>query len=161
MFLFPLTQLLSWNNFWYYSVLCFVQASNLIYFLGERYGIYPILPVYNSFLGACAKLHSMVHANLCLDLMDSRMVGKNEVTYTELLKVRGVDLLLLLCSRGHSFSTIWAWEEFFIPLIYLLIFFFFNFILEGLFCSVLPIAFVHNFPYHADSFLSISSGLYF
>ncbi|ESR34481.1 hypothetical protein CICLE_v10004328mg [Citrus x clementina] len=63
------------------------EASNLIYFLGERYGIYPILPVYNSFLGACAKLHSMVHANLCLDLMDSRMVGKNEVTYTELLKL--------------------------------------------------------------------------
>ncbi|KAJ4717572.1 Pentatricopeptide repeat [Melia azedarach] len=63
------------------------EASNLINFLGESHGIYPILPVYNCFLGACARMQSMIHANLCLELMDSKMVGKNEVTYTELLKL--------------------------------------------------------------------------
>jgi len=67
--------------------LVFFQAYNLINFLGERHGIYPILSVYNGFLRACAKMRSIVHANQCLDLMEHRMVGKNEVTYSELLKV--------------------------------------------------------------------------
>ncbi|XP_059459556.1 pentatricopeptide repeat-containing protein At1g76280-like isoform X7 [Corylus avellana] len=63
------------------------EAYNLINFLGERHGIYPILSVYNGFLRACAKMRSIVHANQCLDLMEHRMVGKNEVTYSELLKL--------------------------------------------------------------------------
>jgi pentatricopeptide repeat protein len=67
--------------------LVFFQAYNLVIFFGERHGIYPILSVYNGFLRACAKMRSIVHANQCLDLMEHRMVGKNEVTYSELLKV--------------------------------------------------------------------------
>lgn len=67
--------------------LVFFQAYNLINFLGEKHGIYPILSVCNGFLRACAKMQSIVHANQCLDLMEHRMVGKNEVTYSELLKV--------------------------------------------------------------------------
>lgn len=63
------------------------EAFNLINFLGERQGIYPILSVYNSFLGACAKMRNIFHANQCLDLMERQMVGKNEVTYSELLKL--------------------------------------------------------------------------
>lgn len=63
------------------------EAYNLINFLGEKHGIYPILSVYNGFLRACAKMQSIVHANQCLDLMEHRMVGKNEVTYSELLKL--------------------------------------------------------------------------
>ncbi|KAM7490414.1 hypothetical protein LguiA_033335 [Lonicera macranthoides] len=62
------------------------QAFNLVSSLGENPDIYHILPMYNNFLGACAQTHSMYHANNCLDLMELRMVGKNEVTYTELLK---------------------------------------------------------------------------
>lgn len=69
------------------AFLCFMQAFNLINFLGKNHGMYPILPMYNCFLGACAKMQSMIHANLCLELMESQMVGKNEITYTELLKV--------------------------------------------------------------------------
>ena len=80
-------QLLSWNKFWYCFVLLFVQASKLINFLGEWHDIYLILPMYNCFWGACAKLRGIVHANLCLDLMHSHVVGKNEVSDTELLKV--------------------------------------------------------------------------
>lgn len=68
-----------------------VQALNLINFLGESLGIYPLLCIYNSFLGACAETQSIGHANQCLDLMDRRMVGKNEVTYSELLKVSKID----------------------------------------------------------------------
>ncbi|KAJ0025546.1 hypothetical protein Pint_09254 [Pistacia integerrima] len=63
------------------------EAFNLINFLGKSHGMYPILPMYNCFLGACAKMQSMIHANLCLELMETQMVGKNEITYTELLKV--------------------------------------------------------------------------
>lgn len=63
------------------------EAFKLINFLGESHGIYPILPTCNSFLRACAKMQSIVHANQCLDLMEQQMVGKNEVTYSELLKL--------------------------------------------------------------------------
>ncbi|KAL5557746.1 hypothetical protein UlMin_033957 [Ulmus minor] len=63
------------------------EAFNLINYLGEGHGIYPFLSIYNCFLGTCSKMQCMGHANQCLDLMDSRMVGKNEVTYSELLKL--------------------------------------------------------------------------
>ncbi|XP_048444515.1 pentatricopeptide repeat-containing protein At1g76280 isoform X1 [Pyrus x bretschneideri] len=62
------------------------EAFKLINFLGESQGIYPVLPIYNSFLRACAKMQSMINANQCLDLMEHQMAGKNEVTYSELLK---------------------------------------------------------------------------
>ncbi|KAI5341759.1 hypothetical protein L3X38_009634 [Prunus dulcis] len=63
------------------------EAFKLINFLGEIPGIYPVLPIYNSFLRACAKMQSIKNANQCLDLMERQMVGKNEVTYSELLKL--------------------------------------------------------------------------
>ncbi|CAB4268093.1 unnamed protein product [Prunus armeniaca] len=63
------------------------EAFKLINFLGESPGIYPVLPIYNSFLRACAKMQSIKNANQCLDLMEHQMVGKNEVTYSELLKL--------------------------------------------------------------------------
>ncbi|GAV63461.1 PPR domain-containing protein/PPR_2 domain-containing protein/PPR_3 domain-containing protein [Cephalotus follicularis] len=62
------------------------EASNLMSFLGGH-GISPMLPVYNSFLKACAKMRSILHANQCLDLMEHRAVGRNEVTYNEILKL--------------------------------------------------------------------------
>lgn len=65
----------------------FFQASNLINFLGEGSSTPPNLRVYNYVLGACTKVQNLVHANLCLELMESRVVGKNEITYTQLLKV--------------------------------------------------------------------------
>ncbi|KAK3006304.1 hypothetical protein RJ639_016858 [Escallonia herrerae] len=63
------------------------EAFNLLSIVGENADIYPILPMYNNFLGACAQMHSFHHANKCLDLMEQRLVGKNEVTYIELLKL--------------------------------------------------------------------------
>lgn len=63
------------------------QAFGLINFLAESHVMFPILPVYNCFLRTCAKRQSTVHVSQCLDLMDHRMVGKNEATYSELLKV--------------------------------------------------------------------------
>ena len=43
-------------------------------------------------------MQSAIHANQCLDLMERRMVGKNEITYSELLKVckNSVDLDFLI-----------------------------------------------------------------
>ncbi|XP_048331693.1 pentatricopeptide repeat-containing protein At1g76280 isoform X2 [Ziziphus jujuba] len=61
------------------------EALNFINLLGD--GISQISPIYNSFLGACAKMQNSTHANKCLDLMEQRLVGKNEVTYIQLLKL--------------------------------------------------------------------------
>uniref|UniRef100_A0A6N2MBK0 Pentacotripeptide-repeat region of PRORP domain-containing protein n=1 Tax=Salix viminalis TaxID=40686 RepID=A0A6N2MBK0_SALVM len=62
------------------------EASNMIDFIGESHGIYPTLPVYNTFLGACSEMSRADYADQCLQLMERRMVGKDEVTYTMLLK---------------------------------------------------------------------------
>ncbi|KAF3445911.1 hypothetical protein FNV43_RR11088 [Rhamnella rubrinervis] len=62
------------------------KAFNFINFIGESHGISQILPNCNIFLGACAKIRSLNHAHKCLDLMEHQLVGKNEVTYKELLK---------------------------------------------------------------------------
>ncbi|XP_038691234.1 pentatricopeptide repeat-containing protein At1g76280 isoform X3 [Tripterygium wilfordii] len=63
------------------------EAFNLINILGESHSICGILPVYNSFLRACAKMRSIIHANQCLHVMEQRMVGKNESTYPELVEL--------------------------------------------------------------------------
>ncbi|KAG7587233.1 Pentatricopeptide repeat [Arabidopsis thaliana x Arabidopsis arenosa] len=63
------------------------KASEFIHAVGEDDSISPILPVYNYFLGACAKTRSVYHASKCLELMDQRRVGKNEITYAALLKL--------------------------------------------------------------------------
>ncbi|OMP03083.1 hypothetical protein CCACVL1_02610 [Corchorus capsularis] len=62
------------------------EACNLIKFLGENHGMHPRMSIFNYFLGACAKMQSVNHANQCLDLMERRRAGKNEITYLELLK---------------------------------------------------------------------------
>ncbi|MBA0550393.1 hypothetical protein Golob_021344 [Gossypium lobatum] len=63
------------------------EACKFMKFLRENHGTYPLLPVYNCFLGACAKMKSITHANQCLDLMELQRVGKNEITYSVLLKL--------------------------------------------------------------------------
>ncbi|XP_010428682.1 PREDICTED: pentatricopeptide repeat-containing protein At1g76280-like isoform X2 [Camelina sativa] len=63
------------------------KASEFIHSVGEDDGIFPVLPTYNYFLGACAKTRSGYHASKCLELMDQRRVGKNEITYAALLKL--------------------------------------------------------------------------
>ncbi|PPS00745.1 hypothetical protein GOBAR_AA19919 [Gossypium barbadense] len=63
------------------------EACKFMKFLRENHGTYPLLPVYNCFLGACAKMKSVIHANQCLDLMELQRVGKNEITYSVLLKL--------------------------------------------------------------------------
>ncbi|XP_023643985.1 pentatricopeptide repeat-containing protein At1g76280 isoform X2 [Capsella rubella] len=63
------------------------KASEFIHAVGEDDSISPVLPIYNYFLGACAKMRSVYHASKCLELMDQRRVGKNEITYAALLKL--------------------------------------------------------------------------
>lgn len=63
------------------------EAFNFLKNIGEHHCIHAILPLYNTFLGSCVQMRSLIHVNLCLDLMDHRLVGKNEVTYWELLKL--------------------------------------------------------------------------
>ncbi|CAL0333173.1 unnamed protein product [Lupinus luteus] len=63
------------------------EAFNMMDFLGETQRLYPGLSLYNIFLRCCTKMQSIIHASKCLDLMEKRTVGKNEVTYAELLKL--------------------------------------------------------------------------
>ncbi|XP_050234467.1 pentatricopeptide repeat-containing protein At1g76280 isoform X2 [Mercurialis annua] len=80
------------------------EAFSLINFIGEKHGMNPSLDVYNSFLEACSKVRSLIHANKCLDLMVQRMSGKNEVTYMQLLK-------LAVCQRNLS-AVHEIWKDF-------------------------------------------------
>lgn len=91
----------------------FVQALNLMKFLREEHNTYPILPMYNSLLSACAQMESSDYANRCLDLMESQMIGKNDITYLALLKVRNAKIVstfsywtrrLIIHSSSDSFS---------------------------------------------------------
>ncbi|XP_038897388.1 pentatricopeptide repeat-containing protein At1g76280 isoform X2 [Benincasa hispida] len=78
------------------------EAFGLINFLAESHVMFPVLPVYNCFLRACVKRQSMVHVSQCLDLMDHRMVGKNEATYSKLLE-------LAVCQKNlSSVHEIWT-----------------------------------------------------
>ncbi|CAI9270446.1 unnamed protein product [Lactuca saligna] len=63
------------------------EAFNLMSNFEESPDLYPSLNKYNTILEASAKLKSATHASKCLDLMEHDMVGKNETTYTELLKL--------------------------------------------------------------------------
>ncbi|RVX15939.1 Pentatricopeptide repeat-containing protein [Vitis vinifera] len=65
------------------------EAFNLLNFVGENHDIHPILPMYNNFLRGCVQTRSLLHANQCLDLMEHQVLGKNEVTYSQFLKVNG------------------------------------------------------------------------
>lgn len=66
----------------------------MINYLGENCGLYLMLDVYNYFLRASLKRKDTAYAGKCLDLMEQRLVGKNEHTYLELLKVQ---ILCLFC----------------------------------------------------------------
>jgi pentatricopeptide repeat protein len=63
------------------------KASEFIHAVREDDRISPLLPIYNFFLGACARTRSVYHASKCLELMDQRRVGKNGITYVALLKL--------------------------------------------------------------------------
>ncbi|KAJ6702312.1 PENTATRICOPEPTIDE REPEAT-CONTAINING PROTEIN [Salix koriyanagi] len=80
------------------------EASNMIDFIGESHGIYPTLPVYNTFLEACSEMSRADYADQCLQLMEQRMVGKDEVTYTMLLK--------LAVSQWNLCAVYEIWEDY-------------------------------------------------
>lgn len=96
------------------SLVIFFQASEFIHAIGEDDSISPVLPVYNYFLGACAKTRSGYHASKCLELMDQRRVGKNEITYAALLKVRQEHILLhclyLYLFKSYSYANFKFWS---------------------------------------------------
>ncbi|RDY12998.1 Pentatricopeptide repeat-containing protein, partial [Mucuna pruriens] len=63
------------------------EAFDIMDFPGESQCLYPVLPLYNSLLRSCTKMQDIIQASKCLELMEKKMVGKSEVTYTKLLKV--------------------------------------------------------------------------
>lgn len=64
----------------------FVQALKWLTFLGENDHV-NVLPVHNMYLKACGNAKRLADADCCLKLMESRHLGKSEITYWELLKV--------------------------------------------------------------------------
>ncbi|XAR61556.1 hypothetical protein NMG60_11016012 [Bertholletia excelsa] len=63
------------------------EAFNLMNTLEGSHEFSPNLLVYNNLLHGCARMSNITYANECLDLMEHHMAGKNEITYTELLKL--------------------------------------------------------------------------
>ncbi|KAI3797048.1 hypothetical protein L1987_39738 [Smallanthus sonchifolius] len=63
------------------------EAFNLMSNCKETSHLYPTLQKYNTLLGASAEMNSVIHASKCLDLMENDMLGKDEITYIELLKL--------------------------------------------------------------------------
>ncbi|KAL8240053.1 hypothetical protein R6Q59_013408 [Mikania micrantha] len=63
------------------------EAFNLMNDCVETSDLYPTLRKYNTLLRVSAKMPSLMHASKCLDLMEHGMLGKDEITYTELLKL--------------------------------------------------------------------------
>lgn len=55
--------------------------------------MHPDLPLYNIFLNGCVKSQNFANASNCLKEMDEQLIGKSEITYWELLKVRRKRLL--------------------------------------------------------------------
>lgn len=79
------------------------EALDLLMWLGENTCTKPGLSMYNIFLNGCSEYHSLVHANKCLELMESKSTGKSEITFAELMKLAG---------RGENISTVkQVWME--------------------------------------------------
>ncbi|KAG9144451.1 hypothetical protein Leryth_014493 [Lithospermum erythrorhizon] len=88
------------------------EAFNMMKILGETPGTYPILSAYNCLLGSSIQMKNS-YVNECLDLMEQQMVGKNHVTYAELLKLAvlqqnlsAVHEIWKECIKHYSFSII-------------------------------------------------------
>ncbi|XP_057445914.1 pentatricopeptide repeat-containing protein At1g76280 isoform X2 [Lotus japonicus] len=89
------------------------EAFNLMDFLGVSQHLRPLLPLYNILLRSCVESKSIIQASKCLELMEKQMVGKNEATYSELLKLavlqRSLPTALLIWqeyNKHHSKSII-------------------------------------------------------
>lgn len=78
------------------------EAFKEITILRESQDFHPTLPLFNDLLEGCA--HSQSHrVSECLDLMEDQMVGKNEITYTQLLE--------FAVSQGNLFLVHEIWKE--------------------------------------------------
>ncbi|KAL9238103.1 hypothetical protein vseg_012574 [Gypsophila vaccaria] len=63
------------------------EAVHLVKFIGEKHHVSFTLPMYNYLLSACSKMKDPLYRDQCLKLMDQHLIGKNEYTYTALLKL--------------------------------------------------------------------------
>ncbi|KAK1406662.1 hypothetical protein QVD17_42169 [Tagetes erecta] len=77
------------------------EAFNMLNSCEETSHLYPTLQKYNILLGASVEMNNVIHVSKCLDLMENDMLGKDEFTYTELLK------LAVLQKNLPAVHTIW------------------------------------------------------
>lgn len=100
------------------------EALSLMSIMGENPNCYSMLPIYNNFLAACYETQTIDYANECMNLMEHQRVGKNEITYAQLLKLAvlqqnlsAVHEIWKECSKFYSLSIIslrkfiWSFTE--------------------------------------------------
>ncbi|XP_038987997.1 pentatricopeptide repeat-containing protein At1g76280 isoform X2 [Phoenix dactylifera] len=63
------------------------EALNLLTSLRENDHVNAVLPMFNILLTGCGNKKSLEDADYCMELMESQLVGKSEITYCELLKL--------------------------------------------------------------------------
>ncbi|XP_010692816.1 pentatricopeptide repeat-containing protein At1g76280 isoform X4 [Beta vulgaris subsp. vulgaris] len=88
------------------------EALHLVNFIGENNRISFILPLYNNLLSSCVKMKDVMLFHQCLDMMEHQNLGKNEVTYSALLKkdqnvslaAFGVEGMIMNSSKGMQCS---------------------------------------------------------
>lgn len=90
------------------------EAFSIMDFLSETPQFYPLLPIYNGILRSCTKTHNLIQATKCLDLMEKKMIGKNEVTYTALLQVCNVHIKTYITLNNTNFvAKFWKQQKVF------------------------------------------------
>ena len=68
------------------TIIFLMQALKLLTLLGEKESTHGVLPIFNIFLSACRTNLNKVGS--CVEKMENHLLGKSEITYCELLKVR-------------------------------------------------------------------------
>ncbi|KAH9297348.1 hypothetical protein KI387_029030, partial [Taxus chinensis] len=80
------------------------EALYLLKLQGENSSKKPGLYMCDTFLNGCSKYCSLIHATSCLELMETKCIGKSELTYIELMK---------LAVYKHNISALkQVWEEY-------------------------------------------------
>ncbi|CAN6204761.1 unnamed protein product [Urochloa humidicola] len=63
------------------------EALHWLNLLGEKESAHATLPFFNIFLNACGSSANLKDVECCLETMETYLLGKSEITYSELLKI--------------------------------------------------------------------------
>ncbi|CAD6224551.1 unnamed protein product [Miscanthus lutarioriparius] len=89
------------------------EALHWLALLGEKESTHATIPIFNIFLNACGSRENLKDAECCLEILENLFLGKSEITYCELLKLRLlVCFVFLACSvTGNLPATYDIWKD--------------------------------------------------